>query len=431
MQVYENAKFDVIVIGSGPGGASIAKELSQKGRRVLILEKGDNPPITGRILQTIEMAMVPGKSLLFTEQMLALVRGITAGGSSIFYYATAIDPPFEMLASYGVNIRDEVAEVKRELPIAVLKDRLIGPAAIKIMESAKDLGYKWEKLPKIVYQDNCREACDKCTMGCPHHAKWTAREFIDVACSENATLVLNADVKKILVEKNNAVGVLFSINGKEYHSYSDVTVLSAGGIGTPFILRSSGIKDAGRGYFFDPLIIANGFIEDTTGGREFPMATGIHLQEDGIMMADLMWPSWVYWLFTMEVFRFDRLFPYTRRLSIMIKIRDQLGGRITGKGGVRKKLSAIDKKKLLNGYERAKKILSNAGATNIFKTWYTATHPGGTAKLGDIVDSNLQTKINNLYVCDCSVIPEPWGLPPTLTLLSLGKRLATHIAERW
>ncbi|MCB2149423.1 MAG: GMC family oxidoreductase N-terminal domain-containing protein [Deltaproteobacteria bacterium] len=431
MQIYENKKFDVIVVGSGPGGATVAKELSKIGKRVLILEKGTNQPITGTVSQTIGMAMVPGKSLLFTEQLLALVRGITAGGSSIFYYATAIDPPFEMLESYGVNIRNEVAEVKMELPIAVLKDSLIGPAAMKIMESAKDLGYKWEKLPKIVYQGNCRKACDKCTMGCPYHAKWTAREFIDLACSANATLVLKADVKKVLVEKNNAVGVLFSINGKEYHSFSDVTVLSAGGIGTPVILRSSGIKDAGQGFFFDPLIIVNGFIEDAAGGREFPMATGINFQEDGIMMTDLMWPSWVYWLFTMEVFRFDCLFPYKRRLSIMIKIRDQLGGRITGKGCVRKQLSAIDKNKLLNGYERARKILGNAGAKNIFKTWYTATHPGGTAKLGDIVDSNLQTKINHLYVCDCSVIPEPWGLPPTLTLLSLGKRLATHIAERW
>ena len=35
--------------------------------------------------------------------------------------------------------------------------------------------------------------------------------------------------------------------------------------------------------------------------------------------------------------------------------------------------------------------------------------------------------IGNLYVCDCFVTPEPWGLPPTLTLLSLGKRLAKHI----
>jgi choline dehydrogenase-like flavoprotein len=33
----------------------------------------------------------------------------------------------------------------------------------------------------------------------------------------------------------------------------------------------------------------------------------------------------------------------------------------------------------------------------------------------------------NLYVCDCSVIPEAWGLPPVLTLVGLGKRLARHL----
>jgi choline dehydrogenase-like flavoprotein len=58
-----------------------------------------------------------------------------------------------------------------------------------------------------------------------------------------------------------------------------------------------------------------------------------------------------------------------------------------------------------------------------------AAHPGGTVKIGDIVDSNLQTEYENLYVCDCSVIPEAWGLPPTLTLIGLGKRLAKHLME--
>ena len=52
-------------------------------------------------------------------------------------------------------------------------------------------------------------------------------------------------------------------------------------------------------------------------------------------------------------------------------------------------------------------------------------------KIGELVDANLKTRIDNLYVCDCSVIPEAWGLPPTLTLLALGKRLARHlVAER-
>ena len=48
-------------------------------------------------------------------------------------------------------------------------------------------------------------------------------------------------------------------------------------------------------------------------------------------------------------------------------------------------------------------------------------------KVGDLLDSDLKTEYNNLYVCDCSVIPEAWGLPPTLTIIGLGKRLAKHL----
>lgn len=41
--------------------------------------------------------------------------------------------------------------------------------------------------------------------------------------------------------------------------------------------------------------------------------------------------------------------------------------------------------------------------------------------------SNLKTKYDHLYVCDCSVIPEAWGLPPTSTIIALGKRLAKYL----
>jgi hypothetical protein len=44
------------------------------------------------------------------------------------------------------------------------------------------------------------------------------------------------------------------------------------------------------------------------------------------------------------------------------------------------------------------------------------------------VYSDLKTDVDNLYVCDRSVIPEDWGLPPSLTILALGKRLAQHLA---
>jgi choline dehydrogenase-like flavoprotein len=44
-------------------------------------------------------------------------------------------------------------------------------------------------------------------------------------------------------------------------------------------------------------------------------------------------------------------------------------------------------------------------------------------RIGELVNADLQTEIAGLYACDTSVLPEPDGLPPVLTLLALGKRL--------
>ena len=92
-------------------------------------------------------------------------------------------------------------------------------------------------------------------------------------------------------------------------------------------------------------------------------------------------------------------------------------------------LDKNEKQKLGRGFVRAKEILKNAGAKGIFKTQYLAAHPGGTVKVGDILDSNLMTKYDNLHVCDCSVIPEAWGMPPTKTIIGLGKRLAKYLSR--
>ncbi|MBB3222155.1 choline dehydrogenase-like flavoprotein [Massilia umbonata] len=45
-----------------------------------------------------------------------------------------------------------------------------------------------------------------------------------------------------------------------------------------------------------------------------------------------------------------------------------------------------------------------------------------------MVDSKLQTGTAGLFVCDAAVLPAPWGLPPTLTLLCLGRRLGRQLA---
>ena len=427
---WQNNNFDAIVVGSGPGGATVARELSHFKKKVLILEWGHNAPVEGSLLQTLGVGLIPGKSLLFTNQMLSLVRGISTGGSTFLYYATAFDPPHEVFKRYGIDISDEVHEAKRELPVAPLSDDLIGPFAKRIMASAQELGLPWGKLPKMIDQERCRVDCDKCTYGCPYGAKWTARNYVGKAVVDGAVLVNRAKVKRVILERRAVIGVEFRKEGKSFKAFSPRVIVAAGGIGSPLILRASGIRNAGCDFFFDPLVVVMGTVPNVIGGREIPMATGLHSAGEGYLLTDLALPKEVYAGFVAERLRFDKWISHRSTLPIMVKVRDHLSGRLTDKGWVIKPLLNEDKQKLNRGAELAERVLRNAGSGPVFRTWYIATHPGGTVKINDVVDSNLETEYEGLYVCDCSVIPEAWGLPPSLTIVALGKRLARHIAGK-
>ncbi|HMA86997.1 MAG TPA: NAD(P)-binding protein, partial [Desulfosalsimonadaceae bacterium] len=61
-------EFDAIIVGTGPGGATVARELSKAGKKVLILEWGDYEPTRGSAAQVIPQLGIPGKGLFFTSQ---------------------------------------------------------------------------------------------------------------------------------------------------------------------------------------------------------------------------------------------------------------------------------------------------------------------------------------------------------------------------
>ncbi|MFO7965183.1 MAG: GMC family oxidoreductase [Desulfobacterales bacterium] len=410
MEAFQKA-YDAVVVGSGPGGAAVAKELSQNGKKVLILEWGGNAPIKGTFLQSLKMIGIPGKSVLFTnKKMHVLLRGITTGGSSVFYCGTAFEPPYDLLKRHGIDITGEIEEIKTEVPVKPLADELMGPMAGRIATSALDLGFDWKKINKFIYQDKCRTGCWRCSYGCPYDAKWNARNFVATAVQNGAELVNGAKVKEVLKDGQSATGVELKKGGRTYRVFAPVIVLSAGGIGSSEILRRSGLKNAGFDFFVDPLILATARVKDITEGKEPQMQAGMHVEAEYVMT--------------------DLALPNDPRLSIMVKIKDDLGGRITDRGGCRKDLSKADYQKLEDGFSHAKKILKNAGAGDVRKSIIFAAHPGGTVKVGEVVDPNLKTAYDNLYVCDCSVIPEAWGLPPTLTILGLGKRLSGHLLKQ-
>lgn len=422
---------DVIVVGSGPGGATVAKELSLRKKNVLILERGDNDPLTGSLWYGAKSLFVPGRSVLFTRQMLGMVRGITTGGSTVFYYATCFPVPFEMLKSHGIDLTKEIEEMRKELPVAPLKDEMIGPMSKRIMASAQDLGYKWQKLEKFFHQDRWQPGYPFGHYGDPYGVKWSARRYVEEAIAHGARLVDRAKVTKVILEGRSAVGVEYRKKGKSLKVFAPTTVVSAGGIGSAVILRASGMERAGHDFFFDPLIGVRGTVKDIEVPlSEIPMSCGVHMEDEGYMMTDMSHPFATTAAFAVGVLRLDKMFSRRRTLQIMVKAKDELGGSVTNSGGIRKILDENEKRKLRRGYERAREILKKAGAKGIYRTGYLAAHPGGTVKVGDLVDSDLKTAYENLYVCDCSVIPEAWGLPPTATIIGLGKRLAKHICRK-
>ena len=116
-------------------------------------------------------------------------------------------------------------------------------------------------------------------------------------------------------------------------------------------------------------------------------------------------------------------------LAIMVKVPDEGKGYITDDGDVVKENTITDIRYMAEGCAVAGMILEKAGVdvNTIKSTIYRGAHPGGSAAIGEVVDSNLETTIKGLFVDDASVLPESPGKPPILTILALSKRLADYL----
>jgi choline dehydrogenase-like flavoprotein len=416
MMSTDKPQYDAIVVGSGAAGGTLARELALRGQNVLVLEKGNGEPSPDSKVQP------RGKmQMVFIGRFVPVVRGISVGGSTMLFYQTMWQPPLEYFRSLGIELAAEVEEVRKELPIAPLADELIGPVASRIMQSARELGYDWKKLDKAIFQERCQPG------HYPYRARWTARYYLQEAVTHGAQVLAQADVRSVLFEGKRVRGVEFVHGGSRREALAPRVIVSAGGIGSPQLLQASGLSSIGKGFFCDPLITVFGTAEGVKNVGEFQMTAGIHLEDEGYMMTDLAFPEETYRIMAATALRFDRLFARSSTLSIMIKIRDEIAGHVRARK-MRRIFGPPEREKLASGYRRAREILRHAGAKRIWKSRVVASHPGGTVRIGEHIDANLQTEYEGLYVCDCSVIADPWGLPPTLSLLSLAKRLAKHLA---
>lgn len=428
---------DVIVVGSGPGGASVARELVQKGKKVLLLERGvDHRPRSyyGTYLGAILYS--DRGSLLFTQEGLNVVRPLMVGGATSMYCGCASPPPAWLKEKYGVDIDAEVAETIDELEIAPLPPGLRGVASTRIARAAQALGYNWQAQLKFMKPTRTQkfDCGAKCMLGCRCGAKWNAAEWVDEAVASGADLRTRARVERVLIEDGHAVGITGRLAGRSFTARAETVILSAGGIGTPRILQASGLKQAGQGMTMDVTVMVYGFINEPGIGKEPPMTWSWENPEVGYMLSTLMDPWLLYPLINvLKGPQYLLTWPrWGNILGVMIKLKDSISGGVFPNGKISKPLTDYDRPRLKMAEEVCRKILVEAGAKpeTIFMTPLRGTHPSGTVRIGEMLDVNLQTEISGLYVCDASTFPEALDRPTVLTILGLGKRLARHLLSQ-
>jgi choline dehydrogenase-like flavoprotein len=425
----EDLSAKTVIVGTGPAGATLARELARRGEEIIVVEKGrDHQWPVGRVFAYFTMYDIKKSA-----DGVLVRRGITTGGSTMLYSGNSYDPPPFLKEELGIDLAGEVAETKEELTVNPVPESFFKhySGTLRLVEAAEKLGYDMQPQERFIDPDKCDPACDRCLFGCKRGAKWTARSYLEDAVAHGARLVTRCDVRQVLVADGAAEGVEAKSPYGLGRIHADRVLLAAGGIGTPMILQNSKIADAGSHFFTDPMSVLVGVMKDGPG--TFHEITYTFADESDV--GDFVIGNvGAVNAFAAQIIK--RHLGYVWRgaqmkslVGMFVKLCDEPNGRVDSDGTLHKKLTPADEQRMARGVEKAREIMTKAGVIpeTISVAKGIGGHPGGTAAIGRVVDRDLQTSIKNLYVCDNSVMPRSGGIPPVLTLIALAKQTARTI----
>lgn len=422
-----------IVIGTGAGGATMAKEL-QGEYQVTILEVGRefkpfSYPIdffakfrkSGLFFDERLIRLLLPNMIIDKTKDMVLVRGYGKGGTTTLATGNAVRYD-GALKKLGIDLDEEFEELYKELPITTDHQKRWTKTTKKMFSLFEDMGLEPVVTPKLLCPEKCI-GCGHCAIGCPKDAKWDTRKWLDQAVENGAKLITGCKVTDLVIRNGRVRGVNAKKGLKKVRFQADLVVLSAGGLGTPVILEKSGIE-CKKSLFVDPVLCVAGPLPGIRQDKQILMP--FISQQEGYILSPYM---------DYLSFFFDKRWrlPMRNIASIMIKLADQEKGSTDGRH-VDKTMTTVDQINMDKAVAQCREILTELGVPEEkqFLGTLNAGHPGGMLPLTAAEAKSLHSpKLpKNLYVADATILPEAMGNPPILTIMALSKKIAKVIRKK-
>ena len=482
---------DVVIVGSGAGGAVVAAELAEAGLDVIVLEEGGYHPTEEFTAETSKMIRMlyrdGGASVSVGNPPIAFQEGRTVGGSTVINGGMSWRTPEKILERWrredsveairATEMERFFARVEKRISTGHQDPWTVGRDNQILKEGADKLG--WSVIPNLRNQFHCAGS-NNCAFGCPTKAKRsTLVTYIPRALAFGARLYADCRVDRIVLSGGRATGVeghLVVRHGEPARRFTvraKKVVSSAGAMQTPALLMRSRVRSPSGRLGFNLSMHPNvkviaQFDEPVQGWKGVHQAFQVReFQDEGFLFAAVSVPPSILSLgsplWGAELGAL--LENYNHLVTAGMLLEDSVTGRVRlGPGGQPLpfySMSDFDAHRLLRGCSLLCELLFSVGARRIALPFegvpdlrsaddipslfsrpidkagmevMTVHLMGTTAMGGDprrhVCDSYGKVYgYEGLYVADGGLFPSPIGVNPMETIMALATRNAERLID--
>jgi choline dehydrogenase-like flavoprotein len=476
---------EVVIVGSGAGGAAAGWELAARGVKVVMVEEGfywdpnelqDKPSWAYANLYQEKMARV-ARGPVF----IPIPGGKAVGGSTLVNEAIVFRAPAEVLSrwqkDHGIDwaSRAELDPIYDRLwkalgiaettPAIGRKNNAIAHRGFTRL-GTKDHGYMVRNAPTCI-------GCGICRLGCPAGGKASMdRSLIPESLDAGMTLVHGCRVDEIRVEGKRATGISGSVAAKGSDASrkrlavkAGKVILAGSAIGTPILLQRQKLANAngqvGQHLHIHPGTAAVALFEELVEIWD-GVPQGYWADVGGGLMLETFSATPEVFFGALPMGAVSPL-EYKHLAACGVMIADDGEGTVEpgsdGKAAIHYEPAESDRKKLVRGAREICRMLFAAGARKVFPLIHgasastteaealaslpedmplnrismQASHPQGTTRMGNdprrhVVRPDGRThEVEGLYVADGSLFPGALGVNPQVTIMAFAIRIAQGI----